>query len=251
MKSLWQCVHFIGITYPLYCLTWSAAHLSFQNNQFGLHIFWDCYCWYRLYFFGQDLLCDCLLYWCCKYITNSPLFQVDQWNICIICIPRKRRMETNLSKEESVYKQHCIFPTFNCSAAVPCPLRRCQWSEIQNRNKSWGFGVLCRSVHRWTPLEGTLSRALKECHEEWSNIPVVHIYIYIYIYIYVYIYIFCTIMVLADTPTYILDTLSSSNSDYHFLHCDIIPVVNISQHQISEVCHLMVLSIAEIMYGLW
>lgn len=165
------------MTYPLYCLTWSAAHLSFQNYRFGLRIFWDCDCWDRLYFFGQDLLGNCLLYWCCKYIITLCLFQVDQWNICIICIPRKWRMETNLSKEESVYKQHCIFPTFNCSTAVPCPLCRCQRSEIQDRNKSWGFGVLCRSMHCWTPLEGTLSRALKECHEEWSNIPVVQIHI--------------------------------------------------------------------------
>jgi len=117
------------------------------------------------------------MYWCYNYIITLPLFQVDQWNICIICIPRKRRMETHLSKEESVYKQHCIFPTFNNSTAVPCPLCRCQRSEIQDRNKSWGFGVLCRSVHCWTPLEGTLSRALKECHEEWSNIPVVQIHI--------------------------------------------------------------------------
>ena len=112
-----------------------------------------------------------------QYIITSPLLQVDQWNICIICIPRKRRMETNLSKEESVYKQHCIFPSSNCSTAVPCPLCRCQRSEIQDRNKSWGFGVRCRSMHCWTPLEGTLSRALKECHEEWSNIPVVQIHI--------------------------------------------------------------------------
>lgn len=126
---------------------------------------------------GQDFLGDCLFYWCCKYIITLPVFQVDQWNICIICIPRKWRMETNLSKEESVYKQHCIFPTINCSTAVPCPLCRCQRSEIQDRNNSWGFGVLCGSMHSWTPLEGTLSRALTECHEELSIFPVVQIHI--------------------------------------------------------------------------
>jgi len=156
---------FIGITYPLYCLTWSAAHLSFQNYRFGLHICWDCNCWYRLLFLWSGPPRWLSVYWCGVYIITSPLFQVDQWNICIICIPRKWRMERNLSKEESVYKQHCILPTFNCSTAVPCPLCRCQRSEIQDRNKSWWFGVLRRSMHCWTLLEGTLSRALKECHE--------------------------------------------------------------------------------------
>jgi hypothetical protein len=49
-----------------------------------------------------------------------------------------------------------------------------------------------------------------------------------------YRHFFCAIMVLTDMPMYILVTFSSSNSDYCFLHCDIIGVVNISQHYNSQ-----------------
>jgi hypothetical protein len=117
------------------------------------------------YFQETQLLNRMLVAYSIIRYLNYSMLQVDYWNICIICDCWHWRMARDLPKKESIYKQYCIFPAFNHSTAVSCSLLRCKWSKIQDRNKGWRFGIICRPVHYWTSLEGKLYNASGECHK--------------------------------------------------------------------------------------